>query len=59
VFTDVAVWMIGLGLLMGVAFPFFVMALGVPTGYVLTVPFFVATIGAGLVVTDTRPVTTC
>ena len=50
VFRDLAIWMTGLGLLMGVAFPFFVVALGVPNRYVLTPRFFVATIGAGLIV---------
>ena len=50
VFTDLAIWMTGLGLFMGIVFPFFVMLLGVPSGYVLTAEFFVATIGAGLVV---------
>ncbi len=48
VFTDLAIWMTGLGLLMGVAFPFFVLVLGVPDQYVFTPLFFVATIGAGL-----------
>lgn len=50
VFTDLALWMIGLGIAMGVVFPFFVIALGVPSRYVLNPVFFVATIGAGLVV---------
>lgn len=50
VFTDLGIWMSGLGLLMGVAFPFFAVAFGVPTRYVLTVPFFAATVTAGLVV---------
>ena len=50
VFSDLAIWMTGLGLLMGVAFPFFVVALGVPSRYVITPGFFVATIGAGLTV---------
>ncbi len=50
VFTDLAIWMTGLGLLMGVAFPFFVLAFGVPSRYVITPLFFGATIGAGLVV---------
>jgi diguanylate cyclase (GGDEF)-like protein len=54
VFTDLAIWMTGLGLVMGVAFPFFVVALGVPSRYVLTPRFFVATIGAGLVVGATN-----
>ncbi len=50
VFTDLAIWMIGLGLVMGILFPFFVMAFGVPSEYVLSARFFFATIGAGLVV---------
>jgi diguanylate cyclase (GGDEF)-like protein len=50
VFTDLAIWMMGLGLLMGVAFPFFVMAFGVPADYVLTPEFFLATTSAGLAV---------
>ncbi len=50
VFTDLAIWMTGLGLVMGVVFPFFVMALGVPSRYVLSASFFIATVGAGLVV---------
>lgn len=50
VFTDLGIWMMGLGLVMGVVFPFFVMAFGVPSRYVLTPVFFLATIGAGLAV---------
>ena len=50
VFSDLGLWMMGLGLVMGGVFPFFVMALGVPTRYVLTPGFFLATVGAGLVV---------
>ena len=54
VFTDLAIWMIGLGLLIGLAFPFFTVAFGVPSEYVLTGQFFAATIGAGLVVGATN-----
>lgn len=54
VFTDLAVWMTGLGLVMGVLFPFFVIAFGVPSNYVLSAKFFFATIGAGLVVGATN-----
>jgi signal transduction histidine kinase len=50
VFRDLAIWMAGLGLLMGVVFPFFLLALGVPTRYALTVQLFVAATAAGLVV---------
>jgi two-component system cell cycle response regulator len=54
VFTDLAIWMTGLGLVMGLVFPFFVMAFGVPSNYVLSWEFFSATIGAGLVVGATN-----
>ncbi len=54
VFTDLAIWNTGLGLLMGIVFPFFVIAVGVPTNYVLSAQFFCATIGAGLVVGATN-----
>lgn len=50
VFSDLAIWMTSLGLVMGVVFPFFVMAFGVPSDYVMSPSFFTATIGAGLVV---------
>lgn len=50
VFTDLAIWMIGLGLVMGLAFPLFAVALGVPSRFVLTPSFFTATVVAGLVV---------
>ena len=49
VFTDLAIWMSGLGLVMGVAFPFFAIAFGVPRTYVVTPGFFAATIGAWVV----------
>lgn len=54
VFTDLAIWMTGLGLLMGIVFPFFTMALGVPSDYALTARFFIATTGAGLIVGATN-----
>lgn len=54
VFTDLAIWMTGLGLVMGIVFPFFVMAFGVPSDYVMSGKFFSATIGAGLVVGATN-----
>jgi len=50
VFTDLAIWMVGLGFLMGVAFPFFCTLLGIPASQVLTPWFFAACIAAGLVV---------
>jgi diguanylate cyclase (GGDEF)-like protein len=54
VFTDLAIWMTGLGLVMGVVFPFFVIAFGVPATDAMTARFFAATIGAGLVVGATN-----
>jgi len=50
VFTDLAIWMTGLGLVMGVLFPFFTVMMGVPTEYVLTPGFFAATMAAGFIV---------
>lgn len=50
VFTDLALWMTGFGLFMGVVFPPFVVILGLPVERVLTPVFFAATVLAGLVV---------
>lgn len=50
VFTDLAIFMIGLGLCIGLIFPGFMLILGIPKMYVLTVPFFVSCIVAGVVV---------
>ncbi|MFH2128335.1 MAG: diguanylate cyclase, partial [Pseudomonadota bacterium] len=50
VFNDLAIWMIGLGLAMGVVFPFFVTLMGVPAHLVLTPWFFAACMGAGFLV---------
>ena len=47
VFHDLAIWMVAFGLGIGVTFPFFVMALGVPAVHALTPVFFVASLGAG------------
>ena len=38
VFTDLAIWMMGFGLLIGLAFPPFCLALGLPVGQVLAPP---------------------
>jgi two-component system, cell cycle response regulator len=50
VFTDLAIWMIGLGLVMGLAFPFLVVMMGVPKEQVLAPWFFGATMTAGFMV---------
>jgi diguanylate cyclase (GGDEF)-like protein len=50
VFTDLSIFMIGLGLLIGVVFPFFVSWVGIPSEYVFKPWFFVACITAGIIV---------
>ncbi len=47
-FTDLAVWMLAFGLVLGLSFPFFVMALGFSAADVFTARFYAATITAGL-----------
>ncbi len=49
-FTDLARWMVGLGLLAGIAFPFLATLLGLPPEEVYTPRFFGATLLAGLAV---------
>lgn len=49
-FTDLAIWMVGFGLLIGLVFPPFCLLLGLPQGQILTPLFFVTTLAAGLVV---------
>lgn len=50
VFADLAIWMIGFGLTVGMIFPWAVHQMGVPKAYVLTVPFHVYCLLAGLIV---------
>jgi len=50
VFTDLAIFMIGFGIVIGIAFPFFVLITGTPASYVLTPLFFALCTGAGAVV---------
>lgn len=50
VFIDLAIWMVGLGLLMGLIFPLFTTLMGVPPGLVLTPWFFAACMTAGFIV---------
>ena len=49
-FTDLALWMVGLGLLTGVVFPFAIVPLGVDPTDALRPGFFAATLTAGLLV---------
>ncbi|MDM8565537.1 GGDEF domain-containing protein [Candidatus Halobeggiatoa sp. HSG11] len=48
-FTDLAIWMIGFGLLNGILFPIFAYGLGIEAEQVFTVTFWAATITAGLI----------
>jgi len=48
VFADLAIWMVGFGLLIGLVFPPFCLALGLPEAQVLTPLFFASTLVAGL-----------
>lgn len=49
-FTDLAVYTIGFGLVVGAVFPFFIIPLGMPAAQSLRPVFFAATIGAGFIV---------
>jgi len=50
VFVDLAIWMTGFGLAIGVVFPPFCLVLGLPPERILTPLFFASTLTAGLVV---------
>jgi diguanylate cyclase (GGDEF)-like protein len=50
IFTDLAIWMTGFGLLIGLVFPPFCLLLGLPPDRILTPLFFASTLSAGLVV---------
>jgi two-component system cell cycle response regulator len=50
--VDLRLWMLGFGLLIGLAFPFVVVLLGVPREIALRPKFFAATLLAGVVVAE-------
>ena len=50
VFTDLAIWMAGFGLLIGLIFPPFCLLLGLPAERVISPLFYGATLTAGAVV---------
>ena len=50
VFTDLSIWMMGLGFIIGIIFPFFVTWMGIPSEYVMTPWFFVVCIFSGMIV---------
>ena len=47
VFTDLAIWMILFGLIIGIVFPWFVILLGVPREIAIQPGFYLACLGAG------------
>lgn len=50
IFTDLAIFMISFGILIGLCFPFFVLITGTPSTYVITPLFFVLCVSAGIIV---------
>ena len=50
VFTDLAIYMISFGIVIGIVFPFFVVMMGIPESYVMTPLFFTLCILAGFLV---------
>ena len=49
-FADLAIWMVGFGVLIGLVFPIAIVGFGVPSTYTLRPAFFAATLTAGVVV---------
>lgn len=50
IFADLAIWMTSFGVAIGLVFPFFCIALGLPVQGIMTTEFFMATLLAGTVV---------
>ena len=50
IFNDLAIWMIGFGIVVGIIFPFFARAFGVQSEIAYSPWFFAACIGAGILV---------
>ena len=50
IFNDLAIWMIGFGILIGIVFPFFTRIFGVKPEIAYSLGFFSACIGAGIIV---------
>jgi len=50
IFNDLAIWMIGFGILIGIVFPFFTRLFGVKPEIAYSLGFFTACIGAGIIV---------
>ena len=50
IFNDLAIWMIGFGIIIGIVFPFFTRVFGVKPEVAYSLGFFSACIGAGIIV---------
>ncbi len=50
VFSDLAIWMMGFGILIGIMFPFLMLLLGIDSSIVMTLWFFIVCMSAGLCV---------
>jgi two-component system, cell cycle response regulator len=50
IFIDLAIWMIGFGIIIGIVFPFFTRLFGVEPEIAYSPGFFSACIGAGIIV---------
>lgn len=50
VFTDLAIWMTGFGIVIGLIFPPFCLLFGLPSSTILSPGFFATTLAAGLAV---------
>jgi two-component system cell cycle response regulator len=50
IFTDLAIFMIGFGLVVGIVFPFFMVMMKIPTSYIFTFGFVISCIVAGVFV---------
>lgn len=50
IFNDLAIWMIGFGIIIGIVFPFFTRVFGVKPEIAYSLGFFSACIGAGIIV---------
>ncbi len=50
IFTDLAIFMIGFGLVVGIVFPFFMLVMKIPASYILTTQFILSCIVAGVIV---------
>lgn len=53
-FTDLGLWMLALGITVGVVFPFVLAPMGIPRALTLHAPFFAITVLAGLVLAATN-----